>query len=290
MPIVKVLQDSEENYVAFRDICFYKDMLVSMPTSFSEKIYPLSNSVRSIHNYVVSSQNTDFFVYYIETNKDINFATGEKSGFYEYLQDNLDLPANQISRLRTDSYDDYSKNFLRTDHHWNGNGAYTAYMEICKMLGISPLVRSGTHTVEDRYLGTRAAGVEGVDREAFTVNIFNYPDMDIIINEEPADDYGLQTEFINNELYEFSYGSVFGPDCREIIFYTGNAGKNLLVVGDSYDNAIIKALASGFSKTYCIDLRAFNAYSFDLTNYVEQKQIDSVLFIGGIDFFTTILY
>lgn len=290
LPVISKLQSISDNYIGFRDIFFYNEMLVVKPVPFSAKVSALDNTVKSINNYIRSSEATDFFIYYIETDKDINFSTNEKSGFYEYIKGAVKLPDDHISRLSVSSYEDYRKNFLCTDHHWNGNGAYSAYVDICNILGTVPLKSNGTHTISGRYLGTRAAGVEGVNPEAFSVNIFDFPAMNIIMNDSPAEEYGLQTEFINNELSEFSYGTVFGPDCREIIFDTGKDGDRLLIMGDSYDNAIIKALASGFSKTYCVDLRAHDAHSFDLINYIEEKQIDSVLFIGGIDYFSTILY
>ena len=63
---------------------------------------------------------------------------------------------------------------------------------------------------------------------------------------------------------------------------------NILIIGESYDNAILKLLASQFNKTYSVDLRDFERdlgkpFSFD--KYVRENEIDKVLFIGNYGFF-----
>ena len=290
LPFINRLQDSYPGYIAFRDIYFYKDMLLHNPASNSAKLPAMRETVKALNGYFESAEDTDFFVYYIETDKDINYETGKKCGVFEYFSQKLSLSPDHMSRLCSENFEEYRENFLHTDHHWNGTGAYKAYLDICNMMGVAPLESQGLHSVDGIYRGTKAAGVEGIAAESFSVNIFDFPSMSITINGSPCDEYGMQAEFIANELSTFSYGSVFGPDCREIIFETGNPGKNLLIMGDSYDNAIIKSLASCFSKTCCIDLRAYDANSFELTQYIDDNDIDCVLFVGGMDYFCTTLY
>lgn len=63
----------------------------------------------------------------------------------------------------------------------------------------------------------------------------------------------------------------------------------MLVIGESYDNAILKLLASHFNKTYSIDLRNYErtfGAKFQFSEYVKDSQIDKVLLIGNIDYFT----
>ena len=81
--------------------------------------------------------------------------------------------------------------------------------------------------------------------------------MDIYVNGEIARDYGNQQDFIQNKIDSISYGTVFGNDEGEVIFDLDNDSSNLLIIGESYDNAIIKLIASHFDKTYCVDLRYY---------------------------------
>lgn len=66
--------------------------------------------------------------------------------------------------------------------------------------------------------------------------------MTVTRNGEPAGDYGRQ-DAVPGEL-ALSYGAFYGGDDGEIIFDTGRTDRgNLLVIGESYDNAILKLLA-----------------------------------------------
>jgi len=287
LPLVRALGQGG-GYVGFRDICFFKDMLVVRPVPLAEKAAALAESARKISAWAEASPDVDFYVYYIETDRDLNLETGEKSGLFDCLASGLALPGEHVGRLHTDRFEDYHRSFLKTDHHWNADGSRQGYTELCALLGTDPLPLAGQHTVPACYRGTRAAGVEGIPAEDFTVNLYDYPDMTVTIPYGPIPDYGMQALFVAGEFESVSYGSVFGVDCGELVFDTGRDGQKLLVMGDSYDNAVVKPLAAGFAKTYCVDLRSFASEvsrPFVMADYLKEHDIDTVLFVGGIDYF-----
>lgn len=112
--------------------------------------------------------------------------------------------------------------------------------------------------------------------------------MGIYVNRVKSD-YGSQDELLRGVLGWVSYGGVYGGDNGEVIFDTGKDGDNILIFGNSYDNAILKLLASHFSKTYSIDLRNYEhtfGEKFDFDSYVREHDISKVLFIGDISFYT----
>ena len=109
-----------------------------------------------------------------------------------------------------------------------------------------------------------------------TIYSFDFPPMEIQVDRVESD-YGMQDELLRGELGWVSYGGVYGGDNGEVIFDT------------SYDNAILKLLASHFSKTYSIDLRNYEhtfGEKFDFDSYVREHDISKVLFIGDISFYT----
>ena len=64
--------------------------------------------------------------------------------------------------------------------------------------------------------------------------------------------------------------------------------ENVLIIGESFDNAILKLIASHFNKTFSVDLRYYKAYmgkDFSLSSYLTENDINKVLFIGNIDYF-----
>ena len=287
LPVIRALGQSG-GYVGFRDICFFRDMLTIRPFSLEKYGSPLRQSARRISDWAASSPDVDFYVYYIESDRDLDLETGEKTGLYDCLAGELALPEGHAARLRVDSFEDYRRLFFRTDHHWKGEGARQGYEEICALLGVEPLPLLGWHSVPHCYRGTRAAGVEGVAAEDFAVSLFDAPPMRCSVPAGPIPDYGQQAQFAAGELEHVSYGAVFGGDYGELVFDTGEPGRTLLVMGDSYDNAIVKPLAALFSECRCVDLRAYEGETgrpFDMAQYLREYDVDCVLFVGAIEYF-----
>lgn len=288
LPVISALQRTYTGYIRYKGIDFYRDMLVYSPTTLSSVSGRLSSAADKINLCYAGGSSAGFYVYYVETDRDIQLDTGEKEGLYEYFSSLLKLPAENVSRLELEDYEQYRQLFMKSDHHWSGRSSYAALTDICAMLGVDPVTAAGEHTVCGRYLGTKAAGIEGFPAEDFTIMLYDFTPMQISSCGVPLDDYGMQSQFIAGGLESFSYGDVFGGDYGELVFDTGRAGENLLVLGDSYDNAIIKALAGRFSTTYSVDLRAFatdTGSEFDMASYIKEHDIDKVLLIGGSEYF-----
>jgi hypothetical protein len=115
--------------------------------------------------------------------------------------------------------------------------------------------------------------------------------MSVKINGENVNDYGGAQEYFNgkNDASLVSYSGFYGPDSGEIIFDTKKEElENLLVIGESYDNAVLKLLSTHHNKTHSIDLRNYEHFmgkKFELGSYIRDNKIDKVLLIGCIDFF-----
>lgn len=102
-------------------------------------------------------------------------------------------------------------------------------------------------------------------------------------------DYGAADAFFNGERTDATYGNFYGGDDGEIVFDTHNTEKeNILLIGESYDNAILKLVASHYNRTYSVDLRYYEAYmghAFHLEQYIKENNISKVLLIGNVDYF-----
>ena len=106
------------------------------------------------------------------------------------------------------------------------------------------------------------------------------------INGKPVKDFGAQDQTYADG--EVSYSAFYGGDDGEICFHTENPGAgSLLVIGESFDNALLKLLASEYENLYSIDLRNYETdigHPFDLASYAAEHDIDSVLLIGNLDY------
>ncbi len=255
----------------------------------------LQKKAENLNGQFAAHPELDFYVYYIEKDTDVNLETGEKPGIYEFLAQTLDLPKGHMARFEVNGFGDFGRDFFRTDHHWNRVGSYRGYREVLSLLGVEdePLEPLGEETVAQGFSGSKAgsAGMRGVFTEDFTAYRFDFPAMEITVNGEPAGDYGNQEAYFDGTAAEpLSYGNFYGGDFGQVVFDTGRADReNLLVVGESFDNAMLKLLASHFGKTYSVDLRNYErsmGSAFAFAPYVQQHQIGTVLLIGNCDYFT----
>ena len=111
-----------------------------------------------------------------------------------------------------------------------------------------------------------------------TIYIFDFPDS---VNGTYSTDLNF---YFSNPSSPFFYG-LYGENNGELLFDSKQPERpNVLIIGDSFDNAILQLLACNFNKTYSIDLRYYPQETgevFSLSKYLDCHSIDKVLFIGS---------
>ena len=273
---------------------FGSDYIVYSPAPLEEKLSVLEPRIENINSMLDRHPELEFYVFYIEKDTDIDFSAGKSMGISAYVQENLHLDASRFGLFQVDDFDFFSRNFYKTDHHWNCYGSYLGYTQVAKLLcpEDEPMVPEEEKLLEYTFSGSKAntSGGGNTLKERFPAYRFVYPHMDITINGETVEDYGNQDAYWNREAaLPISYGAFYGGDSGEIIFDTHRQDReNILVLGESFDNAILKLLASHFQKTYSVDLRNYEASMgepFRLEEYVQAHQISKVLLIGNRDYF-----
>lgn len=276
-------------YYHLGDVLLFSNYL-TYPTRDLQTLRPvLEERAKNYNAAFAAHPEAEFYVCYIEKDTDIDFETGTRIGADDLLFSRLNLPNERLMKYEIADFSAFSEYFYRTDHHWNYRGSYRAYCELLVFLGCTdaPLEPTATQTLGS-FSGSKAAGtgLEGFS-EPFTAYRFSFPPMNIRRNGEPAADYGMQASATDE--IELSYGSFYGGDDGEIIFETGRTDReNLLVIGESYDNAVLKLLASHFGKTFSVDLRYYRNYignDFSLGDYLRRNNITKVLLIGNVDYY-----
>ena len=237
----------------------------------------------------------EFYAYYIEKDTDMNFESGEKIHADDYLFSLLNLDDSKKRSFEIENFEDFSKYFYKTDHHWKHTGSYTAYKEIVDFLACEdePIKAGKEVLISKEFMGSHSAKAGSkIISEPFYAYEIDFPLFKKITSSQQDGNYGLQEKLIaSSPVDSISYGQFYGADDGELIFDTGKTNlDNILVIGNSYDNAILKLLATHFNRTHSIDLRNyehFNGSKFDFQQYVEENGIDKVLFIGNIDFYAS---
>lgn len=284
-----IYEANKDKYLPFNDMFVYGGDYLVYATKYPDMVTEgLNARTANINSVTLAHPELDFYTYYIEKETDVSFQGGNKTGLYEAIEKLLDTTNNKLAKFAIDDFETFSQYFYKTDHHWNHKGSYEAYTQLTEFLSAGePLAKGEEYTV-----GTGLSGSKAVQTKSFEIWVedmygyrFDFPEMSITMNGESVQDYGAQ----NATLEVPAYGTYYGSDAGELIFDTGNTDKeNILVIGESYDNAVLKLLAVHFNKTHSIDLRYYEHYmgrEFSFSDYVEEHGITKVLFIGNLDFF-----
>lgn len=270
----------------------YKDnYLIYGSYDFNDIKESLDQKIKNLNEAVERLPEIKFNLYYIEKDTDMNFEAGQRLQAYEYMTSKLDQRIVS-TKYAINSLSDFQNYFYRTDHHWNHKGSYKAYEEIVHWLDVGePIPKSEEICMNTTFSGSKAASIGGnlVLKEQLCAYQFDLKPHDIFINGEATDRYGNYKDYFEQGKDKGSYGEFYGGDdgLLEFDFHLENK-ENLLIIGESYDNAINELLASHFNHTYNVDLRNYereNGKPFHLDAFVKEHSIHRILLIGNIDYY-----
>lgn len=176
--------------------------------------------------------------------------------------------------------------FYKTDHHWTTEGAYYAYRELCRQLGIVPQDEASFNIrqVTDAFYGSlySKSGFRRLQPDRIDLYL---PKQDGRIKVSYADEGR-----ISNSLYEPDH---LRKKDKYAVFLNGNhaliriatdgpADKKLLVVKDSYANSLIPFLTKHFGEIDVVDLRFYDG---SLLKLVQERQIQDMLILYNVKTF-----
>ena len=201
--------------------------------------------------------------------------------------DVLFVDAYTVLAKHTDEYI-----YFRTDHHWTHQGAYYAYTALCKAVGFTPEPQSKFETGQlENFVGS-----------LYTYSA-SYPQAAVLKNN--PDTVYYWKPFANCETYYYNdtnlnNGVLMGTICRVredesnkyLVFMGGDRnvtvvttdteGPCIMVIKESYGNALISWLTSHYSKIILIDPREYfsDNQDIDLKAFAEAQGVDQCLIIN----------
>ncbi len=153
--------------------------------------------------------------------------------------------------------------YFRTDHHWNGKGAYYAYTAFCRTKGIEPYTLEEREKKEfDGFLGTMYQN-NGKDKNllpADTVEVFLPVSANATMKFTNTEGTTYDWPIVK-DVSEWSSGAkynTFAGSDNPITEFTNPDvadGSVLIVVKESFGNALLPYLVDHYSKIYEIDYR-----------------------------------
>lgn len=149
-----------------------------------------------------------------------------------------------------DSAEDYFHDYFTTDHHWNIEGAYTAYTQIADTLGLDQISLDGTHQIEGcLYNGAYSrSGLLLLNEKVYDSNK-TFSNLVAITEEGAEESLNAHTHFWDGSklaqdfsFYDRYYDDIPGP----ITIKGGKGDRKALLVSNSYRGAIQRLLGSSY--------------------------------------------
>lgn len=185
--------------------------------------------------------------------------------------------------------------YLRTDHHWAPLGAYYAAEAFAKTAGVpfKDLSYYDQHVLHG-FVGTMYGYSKDISVKKSPEDFVYYTPRDVeyhttYINynlDKKLNLIGQQKPAKGNFFVKYNHGSgaaystFMGGDAKITQVKTSTAnGRNLLVIKDSFGNAVPGYLFHSFEEVHVIDFRYF---TYNMEEYVNSHGITDILFANGI--------
>ncbi|RHB49657.1 DHHW family protein [Exiguobacterium sp. AM39-5BH] len=183
--------------------------------------------------------------------------------------------------------------YFMTDHHWRAEGAFKAYEQIMSELGD---VFPDADALDFGDMETKQVDGPFYGSSAREISISYVEDPDTFTYLEPkdgftttvcrnGDDCGyevLDRDVLDNTTDFTNYYNIFMGDNYAQATITQEKPKNdyhLLVLKDSYANPVLGYLGESFGKVTALDVRYFEDYPVDISEYAKENDVDGVLFL-----------
>lgn len=272
-----------DRYFYYGSMGLYNDFLVYRPASLSPSKPYLDAVLSSFDRLALAVPDVEFYLYYVESDYDIDFSTGENIGVYDYIRSVTALPPEHVARLEIVDFEDYASYYYKTDLHWDYRGAYEGYKQLLSLLSSPDQSLTPVEEVEfpGGWRGSKANAI-GYDnaRERFAAYRFDYPAMTFRIDGAEASDYGAQEAFFSGSDGVVTYLNFYGENCGEAVIDTHRPEReNILLIADSFSHALLKPLAAHYNQTILLDPRITDLTVEGVAAYIAEHEIDRVLFL-----------
>jgi len=178
--------------------------------------------------------------------------------------------------------------YFRTDHHWTQLGAYYAYRDYCKTLGLP-------HTALLSYSRIRLDGFLGSFYNSIGGNKDMKKNPDFVLAYAPVVPYET-TGYFDSAMNEgFNLSLIRGPDEIEVsnkyLAFSGgdlpiidikmqsDTGRRLIIFKESFANAFIPFLTENYDEIIIVD---FRYYEGSVDNLIQKYQINEALFLNYV--------
>lgn len=205
----------------------------------------------------------------------------------DYINSGLNSQIVKVPILKTLMSHRSEYIYFNTDHHWTQLGAYYAYCDFAKSAGITANPLDKYEKVEfDGFLGTFYNDTGKIpELKSNPDTIFAYkPNSSAKMVYTDAKGQQISWPIVNDvskypESIKYScfiagdnpYTEIHNPQITD--------GSSIMVVKESFGNALVPFLVENYENVYVIDYRHFTG---SISKIISDKKIDTVLYINNV--------
>lgn len=264
--------------------------LIRNPYTFDETFEnAIKNNIKKINSLADKYKGVRFYIYIPTMANETNiFDTDVQRYNYMDIFHEATVP---VKKLEIHNIYEFKKMYFKTDHHWSHIGSYQGYTDILGLLFDGhenpriPIKEVKFDSVN--FYGSHSRAIaHSIELEGDSISkyIFDLPEYKLYINGELTEEYGHYNDYVKGDIdntKDFDhYNWMYQRREAEIIFVTNQEERdNILVISDSYSNAIRDTLASHFNKSIFINLDQYQrTYGiFEIEEYLNKYNVDKVL-------------
>ena len=167
--------------------------------------------------------------------------------------------------------------FYKSDHHWR-EGAYLAYKELTRTVGLEEMKTIEKVTCDNfrGSLDSKSSYYNSAVDEILFYLPKNYDNIKV-----KGDDKEIKVldkdELKNKDKYKALFSGNYG-----LVEIEGNpsSDKTLLIIKDSFANAVASLLTNEYKTIYMVDKRFFNQ---KINDFIKENDIDTCLVLGSVN-------
>lgn len=186
------------------------------------------------------------------------------------------ITVDAYSRIAAPAQDEYL--YFRTDHHWTALGAYYAYLAYAEAAGLEPIPLSDyVEFALPGFIGSYAPGTQ-------EKIILDHPDTLYYYLLDTGVTFSRSLILLSEDPAKLGYMVFLGGDAHLLDYKSSNEnGRALIVIKDSYANAIVPWLAPHYERTLVVDPRLYGGSVRQLIADLLGQSADDSQAIGSQD-------
>ena len=261
------------------------DQIVKYAQAVTAIADTLGNNVKTFSMPVPNS--AEFY-----THKEYHTGKTSQKAMFDLCKENLGANVTFVDAYSVIEQHTSEYIYFRTDHHWTHLGAYYAYTALCKSAGFNPVNRDDFATGQwENFVGSLYTYVAG------------YPQGQVLKNNPDTVHYWKPSANITTTCYNttaLTNGYAMGTICRVgedvdnkyltfmggdhpvAVVETDTQGPCILVIKESYGNALISWLTNHYSKIILIDPRQYYGKNsdIDLAAVAQEQGVNQCLVVN----------